>query len=374
MNKATILLLGLLFGTGCYTQVRSTGDYWGYSGRRSRPVLVESDTTYAANQPMQQPYDSTQTYSDVLTDSDGGTPTIVNNYYDVAPWGHSYWDSWGYYSGPSVGISFSFGNPWYYRPIYRPYSWGWGSWYYDSWYWGSPYYSGYYGYDPFYWGGGIGYYPCVAPFYYPYSSFYRPYYGNGYASNVRTGRISGGEHRSGSYTGNNNGYNGTGSGNSGGRTSSLSGSQNRNTSLTSGSNDARYNGRTSNQSVPSSQNAPSNSSARSNPSSQGRYYNALPQGSRPPASSYRQNGQLRSYRNAQMPRQYAPNGNVYQGRGMQPYGGGRVMSAPRSYSGGRGSYGGAARSYGGGGGSARSFGGAGGARSSGGGGGGRGRR
>ncbi|HET9136113.1 MAG TPA: hypothetical protein VFO76_05695, partial [Candidatus Kapabacteria bacterium] len=94
MKKSVLLALlaGFVF-TGCYTQVKSTGDYWGYSGRHRRAILVESDTTYTTTPPQQQqdqnqamPYDSAapQDYA--------GHDMIVNNYYEVDPWDHYYYE------------------------------------------------------------------------------------------------------------------------------------------------------------------------------------------------------------------------------------------------------------------------------------------
>lgn len=196
MRYVTLLALASFFGVGCYTQVKSTGDYWGYSGHRHhRAVLVESDTTYARAQ-SQQPTDSSAAQLEYPPDD--GT-TVINNYYEDIPWSHPYYYYWGD-PGPAVGFSITIGNPWFYGPVYRPYAWGWDPWYYDSYYYGG--WGSYYG----------GWYGCVVPPIYPYYGFYRSYYRDHYHydrgssgshggySGGRGGRISGGEQRIGSST------------------------------------------------------------------------------------------------------------------------------------------------------------------------------
>lgn len=208
MKKLIFLLLAVSLGTGCYTQVKSSGDYWGYSGRRQhdRVVLQESDTVYntpqtsQTNEPTQDLGDNTVTGGNVIQYDQ---PTIVNNYYEVSTWSRPYWDSWGVYGAPSIGFSVTFGDPYYYSGGY--YS-RWHRWHDDPWYWQQSYYNGYY--DPYWYGSGP-YYGCLVPPYPYYRLYDRPYYGyNDYDRhygnrqgnsdpNVRTGRINDGDGRSG---------------------------------------------------------------------------------------------------------------------------------------------------------------------------------
>ena len=196
MKRFYILFLAAFFGTGCYTQVKSSGDYWGYTGRHERekvvvvPDQVDSSSMYSQDAPndlndeQRSRDDEGYSYGD----------NYYNGYYDAAP-------SWNYTPAPAISLSFGFGyhHPW----------WGVG---YSSWY--PSWYPSYY--DPYwdwYYQPGFFSYGCITPFYGYYDPFYHPFCGfyGGYRhdgfnedfhdghrfteSNVRTGRINGGENR-----------------------------------------------------------------------------------------------------------------------------------------------------------------------------------
>ena len=40
MRTFFIIFLAAMFGTGCYTQVKSSGDYWGYTGHHEREKVA----------------------------------------------------------------------------------------------------------------------------------------------------------------------------------------------------------------------------------------------------------------------------------------------------------------------------------------------
>ncbi len=210
MKKLIFLLLAISLGPGCYTQVKSSGDYWGYSGRNPRKhvVLRESDTLYNIP-PTSQTKEPIEDLggniasggNDVINDQ----PTIINNYYEVSTWSRPYWDSWGIYGPPSIGFSITYGDPHYfYSGNYSR----WHRWDNEPWYWHQSFYNEYC--DPFWYGGGP-YYGCLVPPYLNYRLYDRPYYGyNNYDRhygnrqskpdpNVRTGRINDGDGRSGNF-------------------------------------------------------------------------------------------------------------------------------------------------------------------------------
>src|SRR2546423_2315596 len=120
MKTFFTIFLASLFGTGCYTQVKSSGDYWGYTGHREREKVVvvpNQDTSQV------QPYPDSANYTEELRSrNDEGYSsgeTIINNYYyDEPVWGHT---------APSLNFSIGYGWGW---PHHRPW-WNLG---YSSWY------------------------------------------------------------------------------------------------------------------------------------------------------------------------------------------------------------------------------------------------
>lgn len=232
---ATSTTLGAVLFGGCYTQVASTGDNYGYS--HHEPVLVRSDTvnihrappatTQAAPAPKREvassvEYDTvihgdtvfiderprtgyTQSTTEPNSSTNTAAETIVNNYYGGYPddyyWWHprrhaeveivigSGWPWWGYHSWYSPWYDYGYypswyGGPWWYD---RPYAYGW---YYPGFY--PPLYdcySPYYGYSPYnngYYGyGGYGRYGRYPGFY------------GAPGRRIEHGRIRAGEHRPG---------------------------------------------------------------------------------------------------------------------------------------------------------------------------------
>lgn len=382
-----LLLSSLLLG-GCYTQVKSTGDYWGYSGHRhARRVLVESDTEYT--QPQQPPQTETVDTSVPPPESaESGTgTTVINNYYEDIPWSHPYYYYWGYSAPPVVGFSVTFGDPWYWGPAYHHRLWYDRSYYEYPWYYPDAYY--YSAWDPF------GWYPCVVPPAYPYwGGGYYPYYGHrGYwhddhrgagspPGRSGTGRITGGEQRSGRSvvtSGNSGGGSSTTpSGgrstqpNGGGRSTGNAGSSTGNTNTgRSGVNTAKQPEQTNQNANPGRSQEAARPAPRSNgggqqaPSGTGRSrqsdgdqaprnFNALPRGARAPVAYGQRNANFRAAANRNYPvsrvRTAPPAYRASSGYSAPRYsGGGRgaaSVSAPRQQSSGGG--GGGARSGGGG--------------------------
>jgi hypothetical protein len=207
MKSIVTIFLAVFFGAGCYTQVKSSGDYWGYTGHHEREKVVVVPDTQTQQTYTEQPYQDTLRYTEELRsrDDDGYSSgqTIINNYYYDQP----YEPYGGYYHAPAV--SFSVGYNWgWHRP--------WWSVGYSSWY---PYWYPAY-YDPYwdwYYSPGFSPYGCVADPYYSYPYYRHSYYGYGYgyggydnhgyygngtrhgidghSGHVRLGRISGGDDR-----------------------------------------------------------------------------------------------------------------------------------------------------------------------------------
>ena len=202
MKSFITIALALAFGTGCYTQVRSSGDYWGYTGRHQKEKVVvpplQSDSMYS----QQALPDSTEyVYEDTRSRDDAGYSsgeTTTNNYY------YDPVQTWGYYSAPAVSFSIGWGAPYYdgfYRPHHRP-------WWSIGYYTGDPYWYPHY-YDPYwdwyYQPSYYSYYGCEPTPFFPYYNqnfgFHREGYNSdhdhfGLNGNSRTGRIGGGERRS----------------------------------------------------------------------------------------------------------------------------------------------------------------------------------
>jgi hypothetical protein len=222
------IVLAALVGTGCYTQVKSSGDYWGYTGKHEREKVQ-----VVPNQQDTSVYlDSTDYADDQRSRDDEGYSYDYNTY---ETYGDNFYSApnWNYYPAPYVGFSIGFGwhRPWwnfgYYS--YYPYT---GS--YNP-YWDWCYQPGFYSYG------------CIAPIY-PFYPYYHSYYGEHFGpyrhhffdggrisnSGVRTGRIGGGESRGRGNSTIGSGINNSGSsariGNSGrGSTTSQTTSQPSNT-------------------------------------------------------------------------------------------------------------------------------------------------
>jgi hypothetical protein len=225
-NFSALLLLASTFAlTGCYTQLKGTGDRYGYTGRYHEPRLVHTDTVRQAP-PVQQAapqqeapktiaksevtYDTVMKgdtmfinertradYTQTQTQPVNTAETIINNYYG----GYEPYDDYWWHAGrPRVVVAVTFGYPYsywyphhYWHSYYSPwYDYG----YYPSWWYGPSY--AYYDpwYDPWY---GYGFYPplydAYSP-YYGYGGYYgrhhgydRNGYGGGYYGGVRTGRV-----------------------------------------------------------------------------------------------------------------------------------------------------------------------------------------
>lgn len=315
--KSIAVIFAVVLFTGCYTQVRTSGDYWGYTGHRERDkVYATPDTT-----PQEMVQDSNY-YSD---SGQGGDLRMRNDegysngdygdrgpiyddpyYYNYAPYYSSPWISfnvgygWGWHR-PWLGLGFGYAS--YYPYWYPNYYWDWGY---------SPLFSPYSCLA-------FGYYPYYRPYYGGWGGWgYRNYYGSLYPhyglGSGRLGRINGGEGRVGRSS-----IISTNGGNFSGR-SSISSLNSRSTAPNRAQNPAYAQNPAARQNM----NAP-----RNNP-------RLLPQSS---SRSPRQGAYSSAPRNyGNMPR--------YGGGGYRNYSGGGMT---RSYGGGsRGGGGGGSRSSGGG--------------------------
>src|SRR5690242_8939340 len=162
MKALLTLTFAVVFGTGCYTQVKSSGDYWGYTGRHEREKVE-----VVPNQQDTSAYMDSSAYADNPRSRDdegySGGDVYYDDYYN-AP-------NWNYYAAPYASFSIGFGwhRPW----------WNLG---YASYY---PYYPYCGSYDPYwdwYYQPGFYSYGCIAPIYpyydpFFYGSFYHPFYG-----------------------------------------------------------------------------------------------------------------------------------------------------------------------------------------------------
>ncbi|MEI8135583.1 MAG: hypothetical protein WCH46_11015 [bacterium] len=187
MKAIFTIFLATVFGTGCYTQVKSSGDYWGYTGHHEREkVVVVPDGTPTTGDSLYYPDNLRQRSDDGYSLNSGSSDeTVVNNYY-------YYDDPYVNYTPPALTLSYNWGYGWH-----RP----WWSVGYSS------YYSNYY--DPYwdwYYPTGFSPYGCLVEPYYPYYYYSHSYGSNyhGYGSyegsefghlNTHRGRISGGEER-----------------------------------------------------------------------------------------------------------------------------------------------------------------------------------
>jgi hypothetical protein len=201
-----LIALSVLFG-GCYTQLKTADDKWGYGGT----VTKRTETTTTTESDTSEPFTTkttTETTTTVQGDGlfAGAAPslteeshlasggTIINNYYNgnygYSGYGGYYPSGWYWAPGFSFSIGFGFGGG-----------------YYDP-YWGYPYYGYYapYGYYPYYshypyYGYGYGYcggwgYPPYIPVNYcgGYYGYNYPYVGYTYDGRpVKYGRIPGSE-------------------------------------------------------------------------------------------------------------------------------------------------------------------------------------
>src|SRR5436309_14618188 len=172
MKSFFTIFLAVLFG-GCYTQVKSSGDYWGYTGHHERAQSAPPEN-YAPDTTAAQPFQDSSNYSeDQRTRSDEGYDPSTGNliYNDPYNGGYNPYAYSGYapYYGygytpydpyPSFGFSVGYG--------------GWGGWHGPWWTLGFGYgYSNPYWYSDPYWN--WWYSPSFAP-YGCYSPFYSSYY------------------------------------------------------------------------------------------------------------------------------------------------------------------------------------------------------
>lgn len=241
-----LLTLTVLFG-GCYTQLKTADDKWGYGGTVTKTTETTT-TTQVDSLPPQTTTTSTTTTT--TTTVEGDVPymaepvlteqsqladgTVVNNYYyngyNNGYYPTSYYPSgWWWTPGFSFSIGFGFGYGGYYDPY-------WGYPYYGYY----PYYGGYYGgYYPYY---GWGYPPYIPVYYGPGYGYNYPYVGyTGSGQPIKYGRIPGSD-RSGGTTKDRVPTPGTTTPFGGGNTlRGKSGSPITNKGITSGSGFAKYN-------------------------------------------------------------------------------------------------------------------------------------
>ncbi len=143
------LVIALSAGlSGCYTQL-SKGGHYAYYEDEQEPVYEE-----------EQPYIEQEEYTDadtIVIHKSDRYDVYVNDWYPnvyIDAWWYqpywyyssSYWWRHHHHWDPWWGFSFSWGDPWYWRPFtyyggwafYDPFysGWGWGHGYYDPWYWG----------------------------------------------------------------------------------------------------------------------------------------------------------------------------------------------------------------------------------------------
>src|SRR5258706_16535 len=103
----TIFFAALL--TGCYTQVKSSGDYWGYTGHHHEreKVIVQPERMDSSAVAYQDtiPYTENMRSRDDEGYSSGGDDLVINNYYFD---GYNAQPYLGYYSAPSVSLSIGY--------------------------------------------------------------------------------------------------------------------------------------------------------------------------------------------------------------------------------------------------------------------------
>jgi hypothetical protein len=338
MKSIVTIFLAAILWTGCYTQVRSSGDYWGYTGRHEREK-VYAEPNQVDSMAMQ---DTTGYANDQRGREDEGYSSGEMMSENPSDYSESYAGLYApYYASPSIGLSVGFGYGWH-RPWWGL-GFGYSSWY-PSW---DPYY-----YNPYwdwYYAPGFSAYGCLGTPFYPYYGgfgFYGGYYRHGFGGDhfglrggIRSGRINGGESRgiAGSGTRAVNSVNPTGTG----RSNIIQ----RSTAVQSGTARSAGNPQQNGSSAGRANSRYMNnmSAPRNNP-------RLVPQGGRLAQNS--RSGAPRGYANA--PRGGYSGGGMYRGNGG-------------GYRGGSGGYSGGGY-RGGGGGGYRGGGGGGGARSGGGGG------
>ena len=198
--KSIITIFLAVFFAGCYTQVRSSGDYWGYTGHHERERVYATPDTMPQEAYQDSSYNPDGNQMDQRGRDDEGYSSGDRGLIYDDPY---YYNYAGYYSAPWVSFNLGYGWGWH-RPYwglgfssYYPYGYGWNydpwwNWYYSPGF--SPY--GCLGYGGFY--GGCGLYGGE------YYGWHRGFYGDGFHSGFghrfdlgagRTGRITGGESR-----------------------------------------------------------------------------------------------------------------------------------------------------------------------------------
>jgi hypothetical protein len=230
-SRTYTLLAGLsmlLISSGCYTQFGSNkGDYWNYTGtpqtsapqaataQREQVQVVERTTDTVT------PSEQSQPMALLDTVPAPATTTVINNYYYDDSWRDPWWNRYGWdhyyrhHGGATLTIVIGdpyWADPWhpaYYNDYRYDHNWYWAD---DYWY--HPTYRGpgWVTWDPYYPYPPYPFYGCYQPSYYYDDPYWWPHHdywnggyygghgygGHGYAqtkSNVRTGRIGGGERR-----------------------------------------------------------------------------------------------------------------------------------------------------------------------------------